>query len=188
MPGKRFDKVTGSLLETIQRTQQIYHSRMLEPTIAMSVAVESFLVYGPRNKDGDQTGPAISIQGRDAYACIRISKLEERVAGRGDAIMWIDGDNVRQWEEETLVAIIDHELTHLELATDPKTEQIQLDDSGRVKLKMRQHDFQVGWFDEVAERHAAASIEVQQATALANVRQMYFPGFDVLPKNRKRRA
>lgn len=188
MPGKRFDKATGALLGTIESVMTRYHSRLLEPTIAKSVKVDSMVVYGPRNKDGEQTGPAIQVHGRDAYACIRISKLEERVAGRGDAIMWIDGDNWREWPDETLVAIIDHELTHLELAIDPKTNEIQLDDAGHVKLKLRQHDFQVGWFDEVAERHADNSIEVQQALTLANSRQMYFPGFDILPHGRKRRA
>lgn len=188
MPGKRFDKATGQLLGTIELVMQRFHSRLLEPTIAKSVAIDSLVVYGPRNKDGDQTGPAIQVHGRDAYACIRVSKLEERVAGRGDAIMWIDGDNWRSWPEETLIAIIDHELPHLELATEPKTGEIQLDDAGHVKLKLRQHDFQVGWFDEVAERHALHSIEVMQATMLVGSRQMYFPGFDVIPRSRKRRA
>lgn len=188
MPGKRFDKAVGVVLLAIEDVMLQYHSRLLEPTIAKSVTVETYLVYGPRNKDGDQTGPAIQVRGKEAYACIRITKLEERVAGRCDAVMWIDGDNWKSWPERTLRAIIDHELTHLEIAEDPKTGEIQIDDAGRVKLRMRQHDFEVGWFDEVAERHPNYSIEVQQATMLVNGRQMYFPGFEIVPSGRKRRA
>lgn len=187
MPGKRFDKATGVLLHTVENVLTRYHSRLLEPTIAKSVSVETFLVYGPRNNDNDQTGPAIQVRGKEAYACIRITKLEERVAGRCDAVMWIDGDRWKEWPEKTLLAIIDHELTHLEISEDTKTGEIQFDDSGRVKLRMRQHDFEVGWFDEVAERHATDSIEVLQATALANSRQMYFPGFEFAPAGKRRR-
>jgi hypothetical protein len=185
MPGKRFDKAPGKLQTAVKTIMQRYHSRLLEPTIAKSVSVETIVVYGPRNKDGEQTGPAITVHGKDAYACIRITKLEERVAGRRDAVMWIDGDQWNGWPYESLLAIIDHELTHIQIAEDPKTGEIQLDDAGRVKLRMRPHDFEVGWFDEIAERHAKASIEVMQATALANSRQMYFPGFDILPSKRR---
>jgi hypothetical protein len=54
------------------------------------VTVEAFLVFGPRNKDGIQTGPALMVHGCPAAACIRASKLEERVAGRADAITLLD--------------------------------------------------------------------------------------------------
>lgn len=183
---RTFDNATPELESTVASVMRRYHSRLLEPQIERSVRVETLLVYGPRNKDGDQTGPAIKVHGCSAYACIRITTLEERVAGRSDAVMWIDGDGRKTWPPQTLEAIIDHELTHLELCECPKSGEIQFDDAGCVKLKLRPHDFQVGWFDEVAERHPNSSIETKQACALANSRQMYFPGFDLQP--RKRRA
>lgn len=188
MASRQYERATGALLHTVAEVMRRYHSRLLEPTIAQSVTVETFLVFGPRNKDNDQTAPAIQVRGKEAYACIRITKLEERVAGRRDAVMWIDGDRWQAWPEATLTAIIDHELTHLELAEDPKTGEIQLDDAGRVKLKMRQHDFEVGWFDEIAERHAEASIEVMQAAILTTGPQMYFPGMEFVPLKRRRGA
>lgn len=183
MAGRRFDRVPEKLAKTIAGVMWKYHSRLLEPTIEVSVKVETFLVYGPRNKDGEQTGPGIKLRGTTAYACIRVSSLEERVAGRADAVMWIDGDSYKSWQAGTLHAIIDHELTHLDLVTDPKTEEVVVDDAGRTKLKLRPHDFEVGWFDEVAERHAGDSIEVRQASTLATVRQMYFPEFEFLPSS-----
>jgi len=188
MAGKTFEKAGGELRKTIDDVLQKYHSRLLRPIIEQDVTIEAIVVYGPRNSEGVQTGPAIQVGGRNAYACIRASRLEERVAGRGDAIMWIDGDDYKKWPDKSLVAIIDHELTHVALAIDPKTEKIVLDDCGRVKIKMREHDFQVGWFDEVARRHGQHSIEVMQASTLAASGQMYFPGFELRELVRKRRA
>ena len=188
MPGKTYDKAPEELTDTVAQVLDMYHSRLTSPTILRDVQIETMLAYGPRNGDGDQTGPAIQVHGTEALACIRITKLEERIAGRGDAVMLIDGDRWKGWQRPQLEALIDHELTHLELQRDPRTDEIVLDDAGRVKLKMRSHDFQVGWFDEVAERHPKWSWEVQQAMALANSRQMYFPGFDITPRVRKKRA
>ncbi len=69
---------------------------------------------------------------------------------------------------------MDHELTHLELAE--KEGAPVLDDGGRPKLKMRLHDYEFGWFTEVAERHKENAIEVQQARALIDGDgQVYFP-------------
>lgn len=49
------------------------------------------------------------------------------------------------------------------------------DDLGRPVLKIRLHDQQHGWFDEIARRHGDASIEVQQAKAFADSSgQTYF--------------
>jgi hypothetical protein len=46
---------------------------------------------------------------------------------------------------------------------------------GRPKLKMRLHDQQHGWFNEIAKRHGSASLECQQATRLfLHHKQTYF--------------
>lgn len=188
MAGKRYDKAPENLLSRVRQVMAKHHARLLEPAIKTSVRIETYLVYGPRNKNGEQTGVAITVRGATALACIRLTNLEERVAGRADAVLWIDGDEWKTWGPDTLSAIIDHELTHLELALDPRTGEKQFDDAGRIRLRMRPHDVEVGWFDEVAERHAEYSVEVQQATKIVNARQMYFPGFDIKPRIRKRRA
>jgi hypothetical protein len=45
----------------------------------------------------------------------------------------------------------------------------------RPKLAMRQHDHQLGWFDEVARRHGEASPEIRQARQLLEqTKQLYF--------------
>ena len=190
MAGRVFQQATEEIQTRVRIVMGRFHDRLMEPVIPIGVTVETLMVYGPRNKDGQQTGPAIKVNGRDALACIRVTSLEERVSGRADAVMWIDGDNWKDLPVSKHNALIDHELTHLELALHPRTGEIQLDDVGRVKLRLRPHDFQVGWFDEVAERHGNESFEVLQAARLIadGYRQMYFPGFDVALNHKKRRA
>ena len=56
-----------------------------------------------------------------------------------------------------------------------------------VSCCVRKHDHQFGWFDCVARRHGAHSIEVQQAqqlTAMAELRQLYLPGIPEVTSKR----
>jgi hypothetical protein len=184
MAGKTFKRAPDTIMDRIARIAKQHHEEDLLQE-GFVVRVECFLVYGPRNKDGDQLGPAITVHGSEAAACIRITKLEERVSGRGDAVMWIDGDRCQKWSAQTLVAIIDHELEHLELVRDGDDKPI-LDDHGRPKLKIRPHDHDFGWFDAIAKRHGEYAVEVMQASHVAAKRQLYFPGFHVsIPKQKK---
>ncbi len=98
------------------------------------------------------TSPAIKVNRVQAIGCIRITGLKERVADRGDAEMLLDGDALADTKPETLEAVIDHELTHLELVEDDKG-HIKADGHGRPRLAIRNHDHQFGWFDSVARRH-----------------------------------
>lgn len=172
------------LQRKINRIVRDIHGRLLPPIDPSQpngeryeLRITTLLAFAPRNKWGEPTGlAAIVVRGRPAYASIRITKLAERVAGLGDAVMTIDGDQIKEMDPATLDAIIDHELTHL--ATVDGREGPEFDDHGRLKLRIRPHDFEVGWFDEVAERHGVKSIEVQQAGRLV-ARQMYFPGFEI---------
>lgn len=183
--GKVFEKAKPELNDRVLSVMTRYHSRLSD----LGVTIETMVVFGPRNKDGIQTGPAIVVRGCEAYACVRITSLEERVAGRGDAIIWIDGDKKKHLTPDTLDALIDHEITHLELVPDHENEKdFCLDDSGRVRLRMRKHDFEVGWFHEVAERHGSSSIEVRQASQLVAMKQTYFPFFDIKNAKRKKDA
>lgn len=50
-----------------------------------------------------------------------------------------------------------------------------MDAQGRPALKMRMHDREFGWFDEIARRHREHSIEIRQSTRLVeDVGQLYF--------------
>lgn len=122
--------------------------------------------------------------GAAAAAIVRISPPRERAQGCADATITLCGATWETREPETQDAILDHELTHLVVQTRPARARdngkpgeledgaldgfmAKLDDDDRPKLKIRPHDHQFGWFEEVAERHGAASLEVQQAQQLA---------------------
>jgi hypothetical protein len=130
-----------------------------------SVSVNAMFVYAARDADGQPKGPAIKHHGCAAYALIKINSLKDRVEGKDDATIFLDGDNYKDWPKETARAILHHEIHHLLVCRD-KDGVIKSDDHGRPKLKMRQHDVQIGWFMEIAEQYGSDSIEVQQATMI----------------------
>jgi hypothetical protein len=130
-----------------------------------------------------EEGPAIKVRGSEAAGCIRITKLAERTLGLGDALMTLDGERMDAWTSKRLQAVIDHELRHLMIAKNKKTGQIQLDDEGRPKLRIRPHDFEFGWFARTAELYGEESYEVSQAREIvaAQFVQNFLPGFEIDP-------
>jgi hypothetical protein len=130
-----------------------------------------------------EEGPAIKVRGSEAAGSIRITKLAERTLGLGDALMTLDGERMDAWTSKRLQAVIDHELRHLMLAKNKKTGQIQLDDEGRPKLRIRPHDFEFGWFARTAELYGEESYEVSQAREIvaAQFVQNFLPGFEIAP-------
>jgi hypothetical protein len=51
-----------------------------------------------------------------------------------------------------------------------------MDDLGRPKLRMRKHDINFGWFNQVAKRHGSASQErIQARMILDEAGQFYWP-------------
>ena len=160
--------------EKVQEVMELYHPELDDA----DVKVDVLLAYGPRNVNGDLTGPALRHNGCRCLAKTRILGLRDRVAGRGDAEILLDGDQIDEWGDRELEAIIDHELTHLELVVDGHG-AVRRDDIERPRLKMRRHDHEFGWFDCVARRYGEAAVEVQQARQLLErdeLRQLYLAG------------
>lgn len=130
-----------------------------------------------------EEGPALKVGGRAALGCIRVTKLTERTLGLGDALMILDGETMPAWSSKRLQAVIDHELRHLMFAKNKKTGQIQRDDEGRPKLRIRPHDFEFGWFARTAELYGEESYEVSQAREIVSASwvQPLLPGLDIDP-------
>lgn len=128
------------------------------------------------NDDGVPTGPAVSHGGYPALAVARILSTKDRVMGRGDCEIVIDNDRWPLLSEEERDALLDHELTHFQIAKD-KYGNAKLDDIHRPKLKLQKHDHQFGWFDSIANRHGLASPEVRQFQQLCfdDCGQFYLP-------------
>lgn len=172
-----YSKADRELHDVVLEAMDRWHSRLVDS----DVTVDVLLAYGTRDKNDDIVSPAITDRGVQCRAKIKITSLRDRALGVADAVMLIDGDHIHEWSTPELDALIDHELTHLELATD-KDGNLKRDDLDRPCLVMRLHDWEFGWFDEVARRHGDKSGEIQQARRLiessGEVYQMYLPGLE----------
>ena len=123
----------------------------------------------------NENGDAVSHGGYPALAMVRIVNLKDRVKGLADAEITIDQKAYEDMTDEQKDALLDHELHHLIVLKDDDG-FIKTDDVGRPKLKIKKHDYQMGWFREVAVRHGRNSPEVYQARILwERDGQAFFP-------------
>lgn len=125
----------------------------------------------------DPGGSCLKLHGYPCAAVVKITPYRQRVQGVADAVITLDGGTWKGLARAEKVALIDHELTHLELARD-EDGHVKTDDAGRPKLKMRLHDVQAGWFVDIARRHGAASFEVKQARETYEAYRQQFFEFD----------
>lgn len=126
--------------------------------------------------DAGSGEPAVKLHGYPCAAVISIIPYKQRVDKRADAEIIIDQS---QWQDFTAPqrrALLDHEITHLELQRDD-IGLVKTDDQGRPKLSMRLHDYQVGGFASIAKRYGGDALEVIQA------KQMRDAYGDVLEQN-----
>lgn len=124
-------------------------------------------------------GPALMVGGYPALACVRATSQKERAAGMADVELLIQSATWAEMTPEQKDALLDHELHHLIIETDPETGDTKEDPQGRPKIKMRKHDYQMGWFTEIARRHGMNSPEVTQARLVFdNDGQALFPFID----------
>jgi hypothetical protein len=129
--------------------------------------------------DDESAIQVLKHQGYAAGAVVRITPLKDRALGMADATIVVDRSTWLTLSQRQRDALVDHELTHLEVKTEEpdgaKDPVPVYDGLGRPMLLMRKHDHQFGWFDEVAKRHGQASGEVRQARMLMESSgQLYF--------------
>lgn len=158
---KTYSKAPDAVVERAAHLIAIFHPQLKE----IGVKID-FLAIA----NDDETKPGLTHQGYPAAAVVRLLGIKERTMGRGDAEIVIDEHYWMGLDEAEKDALLDHELYHLVV---PK--RLVYDERGRPKLKIRKHDRQMGWFDEIAKRHGHASGEVKQAMNLvASAKQIYF--------------
>ncbi len=156
----------------LQRVLEKHHDRL----VVAGVTIDLLEARSELDEEGEPNAPALTHGGYPALAIARVVSHRDRVKGCADASIEMDG---HWWEEASVQerkALVDHELCHLEVVYEDIEQEIpQRDPGGRPKLRIRKHDRQYGWFDEIAERWGRASQEHQQARQLveAPVRQVY---------------
>lgn len=167
---KTYSAASQDLIDHIRYMRDQYHPGLKD------VAVGALFVHDDEHGDA-----VLKHNGYPAAAVVSIMPLKHRALGAPDALIimdrafWLGSSSVER------NAVCDHELQHLDRvldeATDDKPAGPKFDSIGRPVLRMRRHDRQFGWFDEVAKRHGTASIEVRQAAAMiadAETCQLYF--------------
>lgn len=146
---KTYELADESLHKAVRAVMKQYH----KPLTDAGVTVTVMLCRG-----------GLAWHGYPAAAVVKINSLKDRVEGKADCTVTLNDDGEGGWlgrREQERAAVIDHELTHLYLVKDDKG-NVEEDDAGRPKLKMRLHDIQIGGFAEIIERHRESAIEAQQ--------------------------
>lgn len=107
----------------------------------------------------EDLGPAVRHGGYPALATIRVVPLKDRLTKGYDAELVVDDLEFNRLSTAGKMALLDHELTHLELKRS-KTGVLLVDDLGRPKLRARKGDWNAGdGFAAVVQRHGEQAIE-----------------------------
>lgn len=110
----------------------------------------------------NDTGHAVKHGGYPALATVKVVPQKDRITKNYDAEIVIDEKAWESMNKKCRVALLHHELMHLELNRDDKTNQVRLDDNGRPKLKSRPGDLYASdGFKEVIAVHGEYAAELQ---------------------------
>jgi hypothetical protein len=159
-----YSKADDDTIDLVRKIMEKYHHDLA----AEDVTVDVLWAYA----DG---GEPLKLRGYPAAAIIGITSLKDRVLGVADAVIRIDGTHWNGLNGMCRTALIDHELTHLELCRDPESNEPLRDDHNRPRLKSRPHDWEIGGFDEIVQRHGKYAPEkMSLESALARLSQGTF--------------
>jgi hypothetical protein len=145
------------------------------PLLSAAVKIDYLFAYPRYNEKDEPIGDAIKHHGVKALGLARIVNLKDRTKGMGDAEILLDYEWWKDAPEPEQESLLDHELHHLSVNVN-KLGIVMKDDLDRPKLRLRKHDRQFGWFDIVAERNGAHSMEQKQASEIfVQAGQLYWP-------------
>lgn len=148
--------------DVVREVMRQYHPEL----DVVGVVVDALLVYAEHPDLSPPRRPALRDRGYSCAARIKRSPKYHRARGGGDAILEVDAYTWWTVDARTRRALVDHELEHLELATN--AHGVRWDAYDRPVLSMRVHDVQFGWFARIAARWGEASLEVAQARRLVS--------------------
>ena len=143
-----------------------------KPLLDARVKIDFVFAFSDKDEGGNPTNNALSKNGVKALGITRKIPLKDRVLGRGDAEIALDGDWWEAATAEAQAALLDHELHHLSLKIDKRG--LVRDDIGRPIIVLRKHDYEFGWFNIIAERHGKHSQERIAATRMMDEAGQYF--------------
>jgi len=171
---KKCDNSVRQMAAAILTSNECY-----APLLDAKVTVDYLFAFAPKDEEGMKSGPAISHNG---VACLGLASKNNtrlRALGLADCLVQLDGDwwQAPDTKDEERRAVLDHELYHFLLVLNSEGSGPKLDSCKRPTIELRAHDFDFGWFKEIALRHGEHSIERKQALAiLETAPQLFLPG------------
>ena len=127
-------------------------------------------IFARKFNSDEEPEPAVTAHGATAAAKIAITSLQDRARGLKDAKLTIDGNVWDGLSTQSRIALIDHELEHLNAGE-------ERDDLGRPKLKMSKHDYVLAGFLSIIDRHGQDAIEHREMTRFQGEHgQLFLPG------------
>lgn len=145
-----YQQAEGDVLKVLNEAIGKWHNDLSDAGVRIGVLMAT-----------NPAGPAVKHGGYSAYATVKIVALKDRVLKPVDCEILIDQHEWDHLKAGHRLALIDHELSHIELVRHEETRQVIRDDLNRPKLKSKKGDWNGGdGFAEVVERHKGFAIEV----------------------------
>jgi len=142
-----YDLPDQDMLAKLKEISTSYHAELLEANANIGI-----IVCRREGKDGESMEAFAP-----ALARVRVTSRKARLHTEHDAIIEICHFRWNNASSATQRALLDHELTHLELRM--YKDELSLDDLGRPKLRLRKDEIELTAFTEVIARHGADAVE-----------------------------
>lgn len=155
MGAKIYTPLTTEDMQIVTEIIHAYH-----PWIAEN-QVDIACIFVSKYDQEDNLIPCLKHHGAWAAAVVRLMRPAEQVFRNHSAEIVVDMCTWEGLSVEGKRAVLDHELTHILPAKNPKDGSLIKLDNGKLRLKMKADDFSLTGFIEIARRHGKAALEVQ---------------------------
>jgi hypothetical protein len=161
---KEYSKAPDQIVAMVSQLLHRYYSELVEVNFDIAVVIESSY------KD-DELCQGLALHGMDCAATISKISAKNRLYNPADALITLDGFWLDQHPEDAdRLAVLDHEIRHIQL--NMKKEAVVIGEDGRPKFKLRPDELYFTGFLNVVERHGMAAGEASDALEIAGqVRQ-----------------
>jgi len=166
---KSFDKAGPEVMKFVEEATAKWHPDLA----ANDVRIAVLMVEPAKTEDGEPTGHVITVNRQPAAACIRILPIKTRIISGKDVLIEIDSDKWHSLTSNQSLALIDHELTHLEVEKDDEGQVIMTEDL-RPKLKSIPDEIAITGFMSVIKRHGIDALEAQNIREVVDQCQLVF--------------
>lgn len=166
---KIYEKGRGEVVDLVNEIMKEHHPQLYAHDVTVDI-----LFIGESDKNGVLV-PTLKHDGYSAAATVKSNSIKDRCLGLSDAVITVDMATWKDLSDIKRRALLDHEITHLQLVPIEKGSMImKTDDLGRPKLKMRLHDWQLGGFTSIAQRYKDDALEVEAVHASRDEYGQYF--------------